>query len=212
MGGGINTREVTTRFASAGLQRCSRPQERNKGRTAPSTLSWLLKRTSQAQSWKGAFGIQTVPWVYSLGILKICGDCAWYRGDERWNLLGRKRQRKPVHTESWKSQHRLSPGKGIKSQRQAFLHGLEPAWPKAGCLQLWIPHARVSPFTQGQARYDKKHQSLQTTDRSAPVRQTHRVATDRQNNLPRSHNDSGSARMRRQQSQADVYVTFKTCL
>lgn len=70
-------REVRARFASAGLGRCSLPQERQtKGGAALSTLSWLLKRTSQAQSRKGALGIQTVFWVYSPGILKICSNHA----------------------------------------------------------------------------------------------------------------------------------------
>lgn len=103
VGGGINMCEVRIRFVSAGLRWCSRPQERQtKGGAALSTLSWLLKYTSRAQTWKEAFGIQTVSWVYSLGILKICSNCTSYIVGEWWNLLGRKKQRKLKKT--WKSE------------------------------------------------------------------------------------------------------------
>jgi len=119
--------EVRTRFASAGLQRCSRPQERQtKGGTALSTLSWLLKRTDLESSiWypDGTLGVLT-------GNIKDLQQLYLIRSRGTMEFVTVKEVKKTSACRKLKSHTNSIPsGKIFKSRRQTFLRRLKPDWP-----------------------------------------------------------------------------------
>lgn len=213
VGGGIYTCEVRKRFASAGLQDALGQERQTKGGTAPSTLSWLLKRMSQARSiWypDGKVGVLTgnINDLQQLYLISSRGMMEFVRVKELKKTSTYRKLKS--HTNS------LPSGEIFKSWRPAFLNRLKPDWPKAfvlACRSLLLNKYKQDKMRS--AEVSKAQIDWSWWDKNYPLH--HHCPFPRTGKIQvfictRSHNDCGSTGKRCQKPKLIVLVTFKILL